>query len=239
PASRAPTSTLLATTTSGAAAASRSVMTTGAIRLGAAATIVRGGTGGRSDVRPSFRGGFGILRVKFGDALSPHADKVGRGDSIDVFPDAFDGRKRIAPDRAFAPLLALFLAFVRRAHRSPGKAARLAQVFHRAFDALLVNEINIVKGRRPVREHLEHDVFRHELQCGGDGVIPRIEDVAGAVHFEFFLAQLEQADIRPGALLGVEAGLDLCNRLHESEVESQEVGYPLDFIDRCPWRDAF
>src|SRR5699024_5459415 len=153
PASRATISTSRATTTSGTAA-SRTFTTTGAIRIGKAAIIGRGGAGGHSDVRPSFRGGFGILRVELGHALSPHADEVGRGDLIDAFPDAFDGRKRIAPDRPFAPLLALFLAFVGRAHRSPGQPAGMAQVFHRAFDALLVNEVNVVEGRRPVREHL-------------------------------------------------------------------------------------
>src|SRR5690348_16538919 len=207
-------------TTATAAAAIRSSATTGTIRTGAAATTGRGGTGGRSDPGPSLRGGFGILHVEFGDALAPHADELGRGDPIDVLPDALEGRQRVAPDRALAPLLALFLAFVCFAHRSPGQPARMAQVLHRAFDALLMNEIDVVEGGLPVREHFEHDVFGHELQRGGDGVVPGVEDVAGAVHVEFAPAQLEQSDIRPGALLGIEAGFDLCDRLHECEVES-------------------
>ena len=43
-----------------------------------------------------------------------------------------------------------------------------------------------------------------------------------------FLAQLEQADIRPGALLGVETGFDPGNRFHESEIQTESVGSALD-----------
>ena len=64
----------------------------------------------------SIRSGIRISRIKMGHALLPHVDKGTRGDVIHGFPDAFDCRKCIAPDRTFAPLFALFLALVRRAH---------------------------------------------------------------------------------------------------------------------------
>src|SRR4051794_14520923 len=64
----------------------------------------------------SVRSGFGISRIKMGDALAPHTDKRVRGDVVDLFPDAFDCRKCIAPNGAFAPLFALFLALVCSAH---------------------------------------------------------------------------------------------------------------------------
>src|SRR5262245_12160382 len=64
----------------------------------------------------SVRSGIRISRIKMGNALAPHTDKRARGDVIDRFPDAFDCWKCIAPDGAFAPLFALFLAFVCSAH---------------------------------------------------------------------------------------------------------------------------
>src|ERR1041384_1580165 len=55
--------------------------------------------------------GIRISRIKMGQALLPHADKGTRGDLVDAFPGAFECRKRVAPDGAFAPPLALLLAF--------------------------------------------------------------------------------------------------------------------------------
>src|SRR6185437_6870778 len=104
---------------------------------------------------------------------------------------------------------------------------RVAYVLCRTIDPLLMNEVDVAQGRLPVREDLKQDAFGHELQCGSDSIVTRIKNVTVAVLLEFAPAQLEQANIRPGALLGVEAGLDLRHGLHESEVESQEVGYPL------------
>src|SRR5947207_1213152 len=97
----------------------------------------------------------------------------------------------------------------------------------RAFNPLLVNEVPVVKGRLPVSEHLKQDIFGHHLQGSSDSVVARNKNVTGSVLIEFILAELEQANIRAGALLGVEARLDLCNRLHESEVRSQYVCDPL------------
>src|SRR5262249_55019260 len=65
------------------------------------------------------------------------------------------------------------------------------------------------------------------------GIVARITNLPGAEFVELVFAQLEQADIRPGALLGVETGLDLGNRLHESEIQAESVGSALDLLD---WR---
>ena len=97
----------------------------------------------------------------------------------------------LPPDSAFAPLFALFLAFVCSAHRSPCKPERVTCVFCRAVNSLLVNEVNVVQSRRPVSEHLKQDRFSHELQCGSDSIIARIKNVADPVLFEFAPAQLE------------------------------------------------
>src|SRR6476469_9084055 len=44
--------------------------------------------------------------------------------------------------------------------------------------------------------------------------------------------------IRPGALLGVETGLDLGHRLHESEIQTESVGRALDLFHRRSDRDV-
>src|SRR5262249_13795964 len=111
-----------------------------------------------------------------------------------------------------------------------------AYVLCRAVNPLLVNEVQVTQGRLLVRVRLEQDTFGHELQGGSDSVVARNADVARPVPCEFMLAQLEQADIRTGALLGVEAGLDLRNRLHDREVQSQYACSPPDFFDRRPGR---
>src|SRR5882757_5992105 len=90
-----------------------------------------------------------------------------------------------------------------------------------------------MQGRLPVRERLKQDTFSHHLQSGSDGVVARIANVTRSVLIEFNLAQLKQADIRTGALLGVKAGLDFCNCLHERGIQPQYVGHPPDFFDWC------
>ncbi len=61
----------------------------------------------------------------------------------------------------------------------------------RAFNPLLINEVKVAQSWGPVSEHLKQDSFSHELQRGGDSIIPRIKNVAGPVLFEFILAELE------------------------------------------------
>src|SRR5947209_14050226 len=56
--------------------------------------------------------------------------------------------------------------------------------------------------------------------------------LAGSEFVELVFAQLEQANIRPGALLGVETGLDPGNRFHEIEIQTESVGSALDLLDR-------
>ena len=53
-----------------------------------------------------------------------------------------------------------------------------------------------------------------------------------AAFVELIFAQLEQADIRPGALLGVEIGLDLGNCFQEIEIQTESVGSAFDLLDR-------
>ena len=108
----------------------------------------------------------------------------------------------------------------------------LAEVLGGAFPALLMDQVEIVQVRLPARHPLEQDAFGDDLVGCGNGIIAGIENVSGAEFAELVFAQLEQADIRPGALLGVETELDLGDRLHESEVQAERVGRALDLLDR-------
>jgi len=76
-------------------------------------------------------------------------------------------------------------------------------VFCRASDPLLVNEVEVIQGWLPAVEHFEQDSFSRHLQGSRDSVVPRNKNVAGSVLGEFILAELEQADIRAGARLGI------------------------------------
>src|SRR6266850_7240134 len=56
-------------------------------------------------------GGGHVFRIEISDPVAPHSDECPRCQLIDRFPRVFDGRKRIPPDRAFAPFFAFLPAF--------------------------------------------------------------------------------------------------------------------------------
>src|SRR5882724_6013531 len=91
-------------------------------------------------VRP-FGGGGHVFRVEFSNPRAPHSDERLRCQLVDRFPRLFDGRKRIPPDRAFAPLFAFLPAFAGGTHGFPGDAIRLADVLGGAFPALLMDQV--------------------------------------------------------------------------------------------------
>jgi len=77
-----------------------------------------------------------------------------------------------------------------------------------AFPALLMDQVKIAQGRLLVRHPLEQNAFGNDLVGRRNGIVAGIKNLPGAEFVELVLPQLEQADIRPGALLGVETGLD-------------------------------
>src|SRR3954454_2765398 len=182
-------------------------------------------------------GGRHVFRVEFGDPGAPHADELIRCHLVHRFPLALECWKRIAPDRAFAPSLALLLAFARGAHRFPREAIGLADVLGGAFPALLMDQVEIAEVRLAVRDPLEQDAFGDDLVGGRNGVVPGIANLPKAEFAELIFAQLEQADIRPCALIGVETGFDFGNRFHEVGIETESVGSALDLVDRRSDRD--
>ena len=89
-----------------------------------------------------------------------------------------------------------------------------------------------------MRHPLEQNAFGNDLVGCRNGIVAGIENVSGAEFVELVFAQLEQTDIRPGALLGVETGLDLGHRFHEIEIQTESVGSALDLLDRRSDRDV-
>ena len=82
-------------------------------------------TGADADLAPLGGGGQQVhgghvFRMEMSDPLAPHSDERLRRQLLHRFPRVFDGRKRIAPDRAPAPFFALLPAFAGGAHRFPG-----------------------------------------------------------------------------------------------------------------------
>src|SRR5258708_38574630 len=81
------------------------------------------------------------------EAAPPHRHERTRGETIDRLPFAFDRRQRVAPDSALAPSLALSRALLGCAHRLPGNPLRTADVWGGSFPALLVDQVEVGKGR--------------------------------------------------------------------------------------------
>src|SRR5579872_3918338 len=186
-----------------------------------------------------FGGGGGrVFRVEFSNPIAPHSDECCRCQLIHRLPRVFDRRQRIQPDRALAPSFAFLHAFAGGAHGFPGDAVRLADVFGGAFPALLMDQVKIAQGRLLVRHPLEQNAFGNELVGRRNRIVAGIKNLAGAELAELVVAQLEQADIRPGPLVGVETGFDLGNRFHESEIQTKRVGSALDLVDRRSDRDV-
>src|SRR5262249_6614273 len=140
--------------------------------------------------------------------------------------------------RAFAPFLAFLNPFAGGTHGFPSDAIRLVDVLGSAFPALLVDQVKIAQGRLLVRHPLEQNAFGNDLVGRRNGIVAGIENLAGAEFVDLLFARLEEADIRAGALLGVETGLDLGNRLHEIEIQTESVGSALDLLDRRSDRDV-
>jgi len=94
-----------------------------------------------------------------------------------------------------------------------------------------MDQVEIAQGRLPVCHPLEQNAFGNDLVGRRNRIVARIKNLPGTKFAELIFAQLEQADIRSGALLGVETGLDLGNRFHEIEIQTESVGSALDLLE--------
>lgn len=94
-----------------------------------------------------------------------------------------------------------------------------------------MDQVKIAHVRLPVGDPLEQDAFRNDFVGSPNGIIPRTANLPEAELPELIFAQLKQADIRPGALIG----FDLGNGHHEIEIETKRLGSALPPIEG--WSD--
>src|SRR5262249_11680200 len=133
----------------------------------------------------------GVAGVELRDALVPHLYEGPGGQVFNRLPDLFDRRQRILPTGALAPFLAPLPSLVGGAHRFPGNAVRMADMFGRALGALLMDQIKVAQCRLLMRLYLEQDRGRREFVGSGDGIVAWAGDGAGAIFIELVIAQLE------------------------------------------------
>jgi hypothetical protein len=115
----------------------------------------------------------------------------------------------------------------------------MADVFGCALPPLLMNEIEVAIGGVLVGIPLKLRSLVDKFVGRGNGVVARVEDVSGSISGEFVMAELEQADIRAGALPGIKVGLNFGNRLHKVVVEAERGGRSFNLLKRRADRNIF
>src|ERR1700733_628719 len=108
----------------------------------------------------------------------------------------------------------------------------MAHMFCCASPSLLMNQIQIANSRLSVRILFKESRLSDQFASCRHGVIPWVGNISGAIFSELGSAELEQADVRPCALPGIEIRLDFRHRLHEAGVQAECVGNSLDFLNR-------
>src|SRR5258706_6420872 len=94
-----------------------------------------------------------------------------------------------------------------------------------------MDQVKITQGRLLLRHPLEQNAFGNDLVGCRNGIVAGIKNLPGAEFVELVFAQLEQAYIRPGVLLGVETRLDPGNSFHEVEIQTESVVSALHLLD--------
>ena len=114
----------------------------------------------------------------------------------------------------------------------------MAYVFCRAVNSLLVNKVQVTQGRLLVSEPLKQDTFGHELKAAAT-VLSRETRMSPDPYIANSRSlSCNRPIYEPVRCLGLKARLNLRNRFHEREVQSQYVCYPLDLFDWRPRRVA-
>ena len=96
-----------------------------------------------------------------------------------------------------------------------------------------MNQIQIADSR-----HFVSIEFKERRLCGQfvgcrKSVIARAGNISGPIFSELGSAELEQADIRARALLGIKIRFDFGHRHHKAEVQTEYVGSSFNFFN---WR---
>ena len=115
----------------------------------------------------------------------------------------------------------------------------MGDVFGGSLPSLLVDQVEIAECRFLVGVHFEQCRLGDKFVGGGNGVVAGTGNLSRSVFGELVVIELEQADIRAGALLRIKVGFDLGNRSHKTEIQAERIGRALDLLDRRSDRDIF
>jgi hypothetical protein len=100
----------------------------------------------------------------------------------------------------------------------------MADMFCCALPSLLMNQIQIAKSRLPVSILFKERRLSEQFVSCRNSVIARASNTSGPIFSELGSAELEQADIRARALLGIKIRLDFGHRLHKARVQTECIG---------------
>ena len=96
-----------------------------------------------------------------------------------------------------------------------------------------MNQIQIADTRRFTGVEFEERGLNGQFVSCRNSVIARAGNIAGPIFSELGSAELEQADIRTRALLGIKIRFDFGHRHHKAEVQTEYIGSSLDLFN---WR---
>ena len=102
-----------------------------------------------------------------------------------------------------------------------------------ASPSLLINQIQITNSRLSVSIQFKELRLSDQFVSSCNRVIARASNISRPIFSELGSAELEQADIRARALLGIKIGLDFGYRLHKAKVQTERLGSSLDLFN---WR---
>ena len=110
-------------------------------------------------------------------------------------------------------------------------------MFCGSLPSLLINQVEVAKSRLLVRLPFKEPSLGCKLVRGRNGIVAGAGNVSRSVFGKLIFAELKEADIRTGALLGIKIGFDLGNRFHKVEIKTENVSRTLDLLKGRSNRD--
>src|SRR5580700_2360666 len=109
----------------------------------------------------------------------------------------------------------------------------MVDMFCCASPSLLMNQIQIADSRHFISIEFKERRLSGQFVGCRNSVIARASNIPGPIFSELGSAELEQADIRARALLGIKIRLDFGHRLHKAKVQIECIRSSLDLFN---WR---
>src|SRR6476619_3201142 len=100
----------------------------------------------------------------------------------------------------------------------------MVDMFCCASPSLLMNQIQIADSRHFISIEFKERRLSGQFVSCRNSVIARAGNISGPILSELGSAELEQADIRAGALLWIKIRLDFCHRFHKTKIQTEYIG---------------